>query len=582
MADQVYDLRDNMRILWDAGVPMEDGTILRADVFLPPEGGPFPVMMSAGPYAKGASFRESRPYAWKALIDAHPEAGRRTSNKYQAWEVPDPEFWTRHGYAVVRVDSRGAGRSPGKLDVWSPQEARDYYECVEWAGVQGWSSGKVGLTGISYFATNQWQVAALQPPHLTAIFAWEGFGDHYRDLCYHGGMFSEFLPNWFERAILPMQHGMGERGLRSEVTGEAVSGPETLSETELAANRADVIGNALAHPLDDDFHKARSPDWSKIEVPLLSAANWGGQGLHLRGNMEAFMRAGSRQKWLETHGDAHWTEYYTDHGIGLQKEFFDHFLKGIDNGWDKRAPVMMRVRHPGEKFVPREENEWPLARTEWTRFYLDLENEALARDEPGGEAVAEFEAMGDGLTFTLPPLTRPMEITGPAMAHLCASSTTEDADLMVVLRVLAPDGSDVTFQGAQDPRTLIAQGWLRASQRKLDPELSTPWRPYHSHDARQPLTPGVPVDLEVEILPTSIVVPAGHRIVLTIRGRDFEHEGPAPVVPGVKHPLTGVGPFLHRHPANRPPEVFSGRTSLHSTSGNRPYLLLPVIPGTSD
>lgn len=567
-----------MRILWNVAIAMEDGVALRADVFLPLIEGRYPVLLSCGPYAKGASFRGSRPYAWDALVSKYPEVGSHTSNKYQAWEVPDPELWTADGYAVVRIDSRGTGRSPGEVDPWSPQEARDYYQCIEWAARQNWSTDKIGLTGISYLALNQWQVAALQPPHLTVICAWEGLGDYYRDLCYHGGIFSEFVANWFARAIVPVQHGMGERGMRSEVTGELVSGSDTLSDEELAQKRADVVANALAHPFDDNYHKERSPDWSKITVPLLSAANWGGQGLHLRGNIEAFVRAASRQKWLEVHGDAHWAEFYTDYGVELQKLFFAHFLKGEANGWEKRPAVQLKIRHPGEHFEIRTESEWPLARTQWTRFYLDLNQKTLVSSPPAESVKISFEATGDGLTFYGPPLEKPMEITGPAMAKLFVSSSTSDADLFVILRVFEPDGREVTFQGAQDPRTPIAQGWLRASHRKLDPQLSLPYRPYHTHDELQPLAAGERVDLDVEIWPTCIVVPSGYRLGFTIRGKDYEHDGPPVQIPGVKHPLTGVGPFLHIDPRDRPAEIFVGRTTLYCTAEDKPYLLLPVIP----
>jgi uncharacterized protein len=578
MTEPVFDHRDNMRVLWDAAIPMKDGVELRADVFLPAGGTRFPVLMSAGPYAKGASFHASRPYAWNALVGKHPEAKARTSNKYQAWELNDPEFWAQFGYAIVRVDTRGAGRSPGVIDVWSPQETHDYYECIEWAAHQPWSTGKVGLTGISYFAFNQWQVAALEPPHLSAIFAWEGLGDYYRDLCYHGGIYSEFLANWFARAILPMQHGVGERGLKSIVTGELVAGPETLTEEELEKNRADVVGDALAHPLDDEFHKARSPDWSKIKVPLLSSANWGGQGLHLRGNTEAFMRAASTQKWLEAHGDAHWTEYYTDYGVELQKLFFDHFLKGEQNGWDRRPPVQLKIRHPHEQFELRMENEWPIARTQWTRFYLDAGANSLTEAPLSDPRNVTFDATGDGLTFVTPPLANPLEITGPAAAKLFVSSSTTDADLFLTLRVFASDGTEVTFQGAQDPRTPIAQGWLRASHRKLDPQLTLPYRPYHTHDEVQPLVPGQQVTLDVEIWPTCIVIPAGYRLACTILGKDFEHAGPPMEVPGIKYPLRGNGPFQHINPKNRPSKTFSGKTTLHCSANEAPYLLLPIIP----
>ena len=126
----------------------------------------------------------------------------------------------------------------------------------------------------------------------------------------------------------------------------------------------------MRHTLLDDYHRRASRQFDEIVTPLLSAGNWGGQGLHLRGNIEGYARAASTQKWLEVHGDAHWTHFYTDYGLDLQKRFFGHFLKGEDNGWSKRPKVLLHIRHPGERFVERAENEWPIARTQWTKFYL--------------------------------------------------------------------------------------------------------------------------------------------------------------------------------------------------------------------
>jgi predicted acyl esterase len=568
------ETRDGMAVGWDLPITMDDGVILRADVFRPIAPGKYPVILSHGPYGKGMAFPDSRPYAWKQLVEKHPEVLEGTSGKYASWEVVDPEKWVPEGYAVVRVDSRGSGRSPGYLDCWSPRETKDLYNCIEWAGTQPWSSGRVGLNGISYFAMNAWHVAALNPPHLAAICAWEGAGDFYRDVSYHGGIASGFLPNWYARAILPLQHGYGERGARSRVTGELVAGPETLPDEELAANRADLVAAVRAHPLDDAFHRSRSAAWDKIAVPLLSAANWGGQGMHLRGNFEGFVRAASERKWLEAHGDAHWTSFYSADGVAMQKRFFGHFLQGRDTGWEKQPRVALRIRHPGEKLVPRAEQEWPLARTAFTRFYLHAD-ESLGEVEPEQGTLA-FDALGNGLTFRTRPLARDTEITGPIALQLTVSSSTADADLFAIVRVFAPDGSEVVFQGAQDPRTPIAQGWLRASHRKLDAELSRPYRPHHSHDELWPLSPGEPVELAIEILPTCIVAPAGHTLALTIKGNDYRFDGPAIEIPGVKHPLTGVGPFLHDDPANRPAEIFSGQTRLHL--GPDCYLLLPIIP----
>jgi predicted acyl esterase len=357
-----------------------------------------------------------------------------------------------------------------------------------------------------------------------------------------------------------------------------VCGPETLSEEELAQNRVDFGREIVEHPLDDDYHKARSPVWEKVVTPFLSAANWGGQGLHPRGNFEGFVRAAAKDKWLEVHGIEHWTHFYTDYGRTLQLRFFDHFLKGEANGWDKQPRVLLQVRHPGERFVERAENEWPVARTEWTKFYLAPTDFSLRREPPAAEAAITFDAQGEGITFLTPPLERDTEVAGPSAAKLFVSSSTYDADLFLVLRVFSADMKEIVFQGAIDPHTPIGQGWLRASHRKLDPALSTPYRPYHTHDEPWPLTPGEPVEVDVEIWPTSIVIPAGYRIGLTMRGKDYEYGGGSGGrLSNFKNELKGCGPFLHDDPVDRPAEVYGGRTTLHVGPG-QPYLLLPIIP----
>jgi len=186
--------------------------------------------------------------------------------------------------------------------------------------------------------------------------------------------------------------------------------------------------------------------------------------------------------------------------------------------------------------------------------------------------------MGDGLTFSTPPLAQETEITGPSALKLFVSSSTTDADIFAVLRVLAPDGREVVFQGALDPHTPVGQGWLRASHRKLDPALSLPYRPYHTHDEPQPLKPGEVVELDVEIWPTCIVVPAGYRIVLTVRGKDYEYEGEAATLSNMKNPMRGCGPFMHDDPTDRPPAVFGGKVTLHFGPKRGNHVLLPVIP----
>ena len=211
--------------------------------------------------------------------------------------------------------------------------------------------------------------------------------------------------------------------------------------------------------------------------------------MHPRGNFEGFVRAAAKHKWLEAHGIEHWTHFYTDYGREQQLRFFDHFLHGKKQGWSKQPKVLLQVRHI-DKFEPRAENEWPLKRTRWTKFYLDPASMTLTTKKPSGNAQLKFAAMGDGFMFLTPPLAKETEITGPSALKLFASSSTPDADFFIVLRIFTGDLKEIVYQGAIDPHTPVAQGWLRASHRKLDKKLSKPYRPYHTHDEKQPLKKG--------------------------------------------------------------------------------------------
>jgi uncharacterized protein len=576
MSEMQSEIRD-MRIEWDVPITMDDGLVLRADVFRPISPGRYPAILSYGPYGKGLAFQDGYKTAWEIMAREHPDAITGTSNQYQNWEVVDPEKWVPDGYVCVRVDSRGAGRSPGYLNHNSMRENRDFYLCIEWAAAQSWCNGKVGLNGISYYASSQWRAAALQPPHLAAICVWEGWGDNYRDSTHHGGILCTFRKNWQDMQVKTVQHGQGNRGPRSRITDELVCGPETLSEDELARNREEMWAELLAHPLDGPYYRERSADWSKVTVPLLSAANWGGQGLHTRGNFEGFMRAASKQKWLEVHGGSHWAPFYTDYGIKLQKRFFDYYLKGINTGWESQPRIQLQVRHI-DRFVERHENEWPLARTRWTRFYLDPYDMRLSPKPVSSDKSLEYSALADGVTFSTPPLEAETEVTGPSALKLFVSSSTADADIFAILRAFAPDGHEVVFQGALDPHTPIGQGWLRASHRKLEGALSTPYCPYHAHDEIQLLAAGEVAELDIEIWPTCIVIPRGYRVALTIRGKDYEYDGPGATLSNMKNVMRGCGPFVHDDPNDRPPAVFGGKVTLHFGPNRSAHIVLPVIP----
>jgi uncharacterized protein len=241
--------------------------------------------------------------------------------------------------------------------------------------------------------------------------------------------------------------------------------------------------------------------------------------------------------------------------------------------------VMLQVRHPGERFVERHESEWPLARTQWTKFYLHPQGHGLSNEAQAETGSTTYAGFSDGATFLTAPLDRETEITGPMAAKLWVSSATADADLFLVVRVFSPDMKEITFMGALDPHTPIAQGWLRASHRKLDKKLSLPYRPYHTHDEIQKLTAGEVYELDVEVWPTSIVVPKGYRIALSVRGRDYEWPGGTSQGLGTLGKVfTGVGPFRHNDARDRPRAVFGGDVTLHMGPERQAYLLLPIIP----
>ncbi len=541
----------------DVAIPVSDGNVLRANVFRPPHEGRYPVVLAQGIYGKDVHFADAFAPQWEKLLKLYPGlCSDGSTGRFLRWETVDPERWVPDGFVVVQVDSRGSGKSPGFLDPYSPREIQDYYDAIEWAASAPWANGKVGLIGISYYAISQWLVAALRPPHLAAIVPWEGACDHYRDWSYHGGMQSGFAAAWWPRQVLVNQHGNAASHYRDRDTGERTTGP-ALSEALLAGNRVDYPAELLRHPLDDAWHRERTPDLARIDIPVLSAGNWGGPGVHLRGNIEGFMRCGAREKWLSMHVGTHYESFYLPEYVAMQKRFLAHYLKGVDNGWEREARVQLSIRRP-DGASRRMEHELPLARTAWRKLYLDAGARSIGRSNRVSESRVAYEAAGEGVTFTSAPFDEEIEITGFTTLRLWVSSSTADTDFFATLRAFGPDGREVIFDGAHEP-TPVSRGWLRASHRALDAKRSTPHRVFHAHREVEKLTPGALYAVDVEIWPTSMVYPRGYRLALTITGRDYEIEG----IPGR---------ILHRPPAP------GGTATIVTGAEHASYLLLPLIP----
>jgi len=241
--------------------------------------------------------------------------------------------------------------------------------------------------------------------------------------------------------------------------------------------------------------------------------------------------------------------------------------------------VLLHTRRPfSDNFELRKETQWPLESTQWRKIYLDSSNKAMSWKPAEQQNSISFDAGDNSVTFLSAQLEEETEITGPLAAKLFVSSSTIDADLFLTLQAFSSSGLEVTFQGSHDPHTPLAQGWLRASHRKLDTKLSLPYRPYHAHDELQPLEPGKVYEIDVEIWPTSIILPAGFRLALQISGKDFAREVETDGTKGAQV-LSGSGPFLHTSREDRPENVFAGKTTVYTGGETESYVLLPVIKG---
>lgn len=580
-ADTASHAAVGMRVLWDAPIPMDDGIELRANVYLPAGEGSYPVVMSMTDYAKDLPFSQGYPGAWAVVVETAPDAARNTSGKYISFEAPDPEKWVVHDYAVVIVDSRGIGRSPGTIDSFSDREGDDFALAVDWVGEQPWCDGNVGLLGMSYLGTTQWLCASRRPRHLKAIIPWQATDDFLRQAGYHGGIPSSFFQAWTPSQVKSVQHGLGTLGPRNEFTGELVCGDEDLPEDERDAKIHDIYHLVMQHPLDDGFYDGRRAQWDKITVPVLSVTSWAAVGIHLRGNVEALMNAASSEKWLsirKEHGV--FAALYEDAGVELQRRFFDHTLKGIGDFAATQPKVELAVRDADDRLLEtRGEREWPLARTRWTRLHLDPRNGSLSEVAPSRESAATYRGFTKGITLLTEPFAARTEITGPLAVKLWISASTPDADVFVVVRVFDKEGNEKLFHGMPDPRIPLSQGWLRASQRELDAERSLPYRPFHSHRTVKPLWPGEVYELDIEVCPACVVLPAGYRLGLSVLGQDFQHDAEPTEWGKTGLLMRGSSNELHDDPRYRPAEIYDNEVTVHSGPGRESYLLLPVIPG---
>jgi uncharacterized protein len=473
----------------DVAIPTRDGTVLRANVYRPSEGGPSAVLLCAHPYGKDnlpAKKKRGRGYSVYIQYRVLRQPARLRFSELTGWEAPDPVWWTERGFAVVNCDLRGTGRSDGVSSLLSDEEAEDVYDVIEWVARQPWSTGAVGMLGVSYLAISQWKTAALRPPHLKAIVPWEGFTDAYRDFARTGGIRENgFLKVW-------------SRNLRN---------------VRLKYSLAD---ENVKRPLRDEWWQALVPDLPKIEVPALICGSFSDNNLHSRGSVRAFEQISSPERHLYTHRGGKWTTFYSQSALDTQLAFLERHLR--DGTGTPLPRVRLEVREDRDRIVEvREESSWPLESTSWTALHLSDAGLRARAPEQAGSITFDTRSGGARFGWTLDADT---EITGPMAVRLFVEvQGSDDVDLFVGVEKWRGQ-SYVPFEGSYGfGRDRITAGWLKASMRTLDEARSRPFEPVPALDARRPLQPGEVVQLDIPLGPSATLFRAGEQLRLVVAGR---------------------------------------------------------------
>lgn len=532
-------------------IPTSLGFDLSADVFRPDEPGRFPVIMSLAPYPVADQVARIEPAPMR-YTNAHLEAG-------------DPRFYVRRGYVHVIGNLPGTGDSGGEFDHMGPDTITAVADAVEWAADQSWSTGNVGMMGMSYYGMVQPLVAARRPRGLRALFCPFAVTDQYRDTYYKGGIFGySFITGWsvalrHARIRPTLADAVGE-AVFSDMVAQARENPELAripSIMEVLDGADDPVNRFLAElivtPTLGDHYLPRNVDYDlELDIPAYLGACWGIYGLHLSAAFRSFERwSGPRRMTI---GPA----AYLDRPISQYQyeslRWFDHWLKGIDTGIVDEAPINLFIENTGKW---RRASEWPLPETRFTPFYLHdhgmlFEKEPWRDTEP--DRLADSPEERGTLTFRTPPFRETTEVCGPVVANLWASTT--GTELLWFLSLLEVD--------AEGNERLLTRGWLRGSHRRLDPDRSRPWQPVHPHIDPEPLDPGTVTEFNIEIRPLGIEMQPGSRLALRIRTTDEGDD-----VPNI----------LHDHATGLVAGAQSNVVSIHRDADHPSHLLVPITAG---
>lgn len=458
----------------DVAMKLRDGTTIYTDIFRPANDEKAPAIFSWSPYGKamGGQWLDDLPGRSGVPLDRVSEL--------QRFEGADPAYWCAHGYAVVNPDPRGALMSEGNVSYWGRQMAEDGYDFIEWVAAQPWCNGRVVMSGNSWLAVSQWFIAAERPPHLAAIAPWEGLVDQGPACVPVGIVFGEII----------IQSLAGQGYIEDQ--------PRML----------------LENPLLNAFWHDKRARVERIEVPTYVVASYTNMA-HTVGTFDAWRHLGAEHKWLRIHNTQEWTDYYTPAHVEDLRRFFDHYAKGVQNGWPSTPVVRMAVLNPGgSDTVNRVETSFPPARAVPGRLYLQAGGLAAT---PEAQAQSVQHAADNGTTRFVYRLPQDIEISGYMVLRLWVEADgSDDMDITVSVRKRPGLAARLKEMLPGPASGDAASGLLRVSLRELDAERSTPLNPVLAMRRPQPMKAGEVVPVDIALSPMAMRYRRGEELELTV------------------------------------------------------------------
>ncbi len=551
-------------ILFEKDVPvtLRDGTVIYTDIFRPVDEAKHPAIMAWSPYGKeiGGQWLDDVPGRAGVPVDA--------VSGLQKFEGPDPAYWVAHGYVIINPDSRGAYESGGNLNYWGKENSLDGRDTIEWAARQPWSNGKIGMSGNSWLTVSQWFIAGEQPEHLAAIAPWEGFVDHFRETANRGGIANPVFP-------------------------EIIFG--TFASRNLMEDQPRMV---VTHMLMDDYWQDKIAKLQNIHIPAYVVASYTNP-VHTHGTFAGFQQIPSKDKWLRVHNTNEWLDYYQPRHVEELRKFFDHYLGGVDNGWEKTPRVRISVLDPGhEDIVDRVEKDFPLPQTQYQKLYLQTDNTLSAEPAAKEASVAYPVSQPLGTSFTL-TFDQDTELTGYMKLHAFVEAEgSDDMELVVLTEKLDKEGCQIPDKMTGQP--IQSMGFLRVSQRALDQEKSTAYDPVLAGTKEELLKPGQIVPVDIAIWPMGMKYHAGEKLRLTVAPYQAPDRSTVPPFgkakvmvpaegytydPAVPVPMKALGGGEDEVGAPQdavavPPARNKGKHILHVGGRYASYLQVPVIRKT--